>query len=336
MALLTLKPYLGGEKAEEAVRNAISALLDAGTKHAIQADAEEYESFRQDVARLLGKAGSGAELTLEQLLINVRTVAHAIESYNSRTSRIIRKQTSELRNMITMLTQAVVKIAGSSTRSGEALDNIKSHLESAAATEDIQGIRYRLGDCLNFVCEEFTRQKEAADSMMSDLKSQINNAQASVADNREFDRVTGLPLRQTAEAAFQEALSRGKHYILTLVLDRLQSINARFGSDVGDQVLRALRTHVETGLLAKGDRLFRWTGPALVVLMPRQQDLHQVRGAIRRFLDTVERGEFDIEGRTVLIPLSVAWSVIALIAPAENAPKYIERFVADQMPRDYI
>ena len=119
-------------------------------------------------------------------------------------------------------------------------------------------------------------------------------------------------------------------------MDRLQSINARFGGDVGDQVLKALRTHVEASLMRKEDRLFRWVGPAMVLLMPRQQDINQVRSAARRAIERVAQREFDVGGRTVLIPLSVAWSVIALIGPPENAPKFIERFVAGQMPRDYV
>jgi diguanylate cyclase (GGDEF)-like protein len=334
MSTVTLKRYSDGQEPEKAVRSAISLLLDAATEHAVQADAEEYESFRQDIA-LLNPLDSSAG-GLEQLLFNVGALAQAIVDYNARTTRTIGKQATELRNMIAMLTQAVVEIAGSSSQSKEALESIKVNLEGAAV-EDIQSVGHKLRGCLEFVCEESSRQKTAADSLVHDLKQEISCAQARAARIPEVDRATGLPLRAAAESAFVEALAtKQKHYVLTLVMDRLQSINARFGGDVGDQVLKALRTHVEASLMDKEDRLFRWVGPAMILLMPRQQDINQVRSTARRAIERVAQREFDVGGRTVLIPLSVAWSVIALIGPPENAPKFIERFVAGQMPRDYV
>ena len=103
-------------------RNSISLLLDAAVENAVQADPQEHEHLRQDIARLREVIGSDAESTLELLLVNVGAAAQAIRNYNSRTTRTIWKQSAELRNIITMLTQARVKIAGSSAQSVGALE----------------------------------------------------------------------------------------------------------------------------------------------------------------------------------------------------------------------
>jgi diguanylate cyclase (GGDEF)-like protein len=337
MNIISLKRHLDASESEVAARNGISLLLDAAVENAVRADAQDYESLRQDVARLREVIGSAGESTLDLLLVNVGGAAQAIRNYNSRTTRTIWKQSAELRNIITMLTQAMVKIAGSSAQSAGALETIKSNLASASGIEDLLSVRHKLGDCLKLVCTEVERQKAVTDGMIAEMQKHIDQVRSCVIDSSELDHATALPLRTAAEKAMSESLrTHRKTFVLTIVMDRLQSINARFGHNRGDQVLRALRKHLDAELIERGDHLFRWTGPAIVGLLERDQELNQVRSAARRMLETVGQGEFDIGGRTVLIPLSVAWSVIALIPPAENAPKYIERFVASQTPRDFV
>jgi diguanylate cyclase (GGDEF)-like protein len=118
------------------------------------------------------------------------------------------------------------------------------------------------------------------------------------------------------------------------VLDRLQSLNARFGQELGDRVLKALAEHMKDGL-EDSDVLFRWSGPTIVALIWREDSIEQVRKSVRHLFETPFEKEFDLSGRSVMIPIGAAWSVIGLIPPAVNSFNYIDRFVAGQTPKDY-
>ena len=126
----------------------------------------------------------------------------------------------------------------------------------------------------------------------------------------------------------------GRKYIVTAVLDRLQSLNARFGQHVGDRVLRALAQRLQDSF-EDSDVLFRWNGPAIIAMLWRDESIEDVRKSVRHIFDTPFEKEFDIGGRNVLIPIGAAWSVIGLIPPAVNSFNYIDRFVASQSPRDF-
>lgn len=153
---------------------------------------------------------------------------------------------------------------------------------------------------------------------------------------QDADPVTGLPKQKAAEIALQELAGRpGKHFVVTAVVNRLQPINARFGHEVGDQVLQTFKGSFEKQL-TPNDRLFRWTGPALVAILDRGDTLEQVRTEVRKMLDAPTGNKmFDVGGRQVLIPVTAAWSVFMLIPPFTTAARQIQTFIAAQGSRDY-
>ncbi len=334
MSLLTLKRYLTGPEDEIGHRKVISLLLSGIAEHGVCANAAEIATFREEIQRF--RATAEADCSLDQLFVIAGATIQAMDSCNARTARLIRKQGIEMQNMISMLTETVISITGENERSTEGLRQIKQDLEQAVATEDVQTLKLRLGECLKKVCDESSRQKFEAAAVLQDLQRNVQNAQASVNADPDIDKVTGLLQVAAAKVAFGEGLkSPGRKCIVTMVVDRLQPINARFGKAVGDQLLRAMRKHIETAVLSEGDQLFRWSGPALVALLLRPESIDHVRSSLKRLLDGKIDNEVDVGGRTALIPLSVAWSAIALTPPAANVPLYIDKFVASELPRDY-
>jgi GGDEF domain-containing protein len=333
MSMVTLKRYLSGAEGEASYRKVIGLLLGGIADHGVCATAEELEAFREEMRGILEKAH--ADSSVDQLSAAGSAAIHALDSYNSRTTRRIRRQAAEMQNVISMLAQTVITISGGSDRSAEALSEIKRELEQTGAIPDIQKLKLRLADCLKKVCDESTRQKTESAAILQELQHGVQSVQNSAAAEPEIDPVTGLPRVSAAKIAFLEGLkSSGRKYIVMMVVDRMQPINARFGNSVGDEVLKVIRKYIEANIIFPGDRLFRWTGPTLVALMARQEGIDQMRAWLARVLDRKIENEFDLGGRSALIPLSVAWSVIALIPPATNMPLFIDKFVAAQMPRD--
>jgi hypothetical protein len=80
--------------------------------------------------------------------------------------------------------------------------------------------------------------------------------------------------------------------------------------------------------------MFRWPGPAIVALLASTEPFERVRARLKRFLEKPIERTFDINGRSVLIPLSIAWSVFALSSPLAVPNRQIHDFIAGQGYRD--
>ncbi|MBZ5577160.1 MAG: response regulator [Acidobacteriia bacterium] len=142
------------------------------------------------------------------------------------------------------------------------------------------------------------------------------------------DPVTGLPGRAQAEAALS-ALCQGEKpaYLAVLVLDSLPSVSARFGRRAGDALLRAYGSFIAE-VLAPEDRLFRWSGPALVALLPRLDDVDRVRGDFRTLLDQ-RKFQHAVRTSTRSIPLTASprWTLLPAMESARGFIEKIDTFV---------
>jgi GGDEF domain-containing protein len=118
-----------------------------------------------------------------------------------------------------------------------------------------------------------------------------------------------------------------------MVVKGVQSVNARYGFGVGDRMLRAFKEHIEKRL-PRTDKLFRWEGPAVVVLLDRKDPLEQVRAEVRRMLDTQIEEALQLDGRSVMIPISAAWLVSVLMPPLAIVVRSIQSFIASQGSHD--
>ena len=329
---MTLKKYLYDWEPE--LRRVISTLLDGMVNSAVRSDEKEHTALGERLKQI--EAGIDEEFSTDRLLGVAGEAIRELDEYNQRTTRFIRQQGAELRKMIGMLSESILRIGDSSQRSQRALDGIQTNLRLAHGLEDLRQVKVSLASCLEDLCQESLRQKEESKAAISELRQRIDHVEVIVPDAGDIDPVTGLRGRSTAEAALREMSGQpGRKYIGILVLDRLQSINARFGGAIGDQVLAELARHIQRNL-PPGDILFRWSGPSILVVMARQCSIDRMRLDIKPVFSKCLDREFDVGGRNVLIPVSPAWAVYGLVAPVATIVKQIDTFVANQVPRDYV
>jgi GGDEF domain-containing protein len=125
------------------------------------------------------------------------------------------------------------------------------------------------------------------------------------------DPVTGLPDHRLAELAFQQAIeSSARVHAVAFCINRMATINERFGSQHGDQIIMLYSQQLAQQLSA-GDQLFRWRGPCLVGLISRPDDA--TSGAwIRRLGATRFNHSLNSDKRVVLVPVSASWTAIRL------------------------
>jgi GGDEF domain-containing protein len=332
MALTNLKRYLYDQDPE--VARIVSLVFTGVAASAVRSDDEEYAELRRDLAGI--EVDLSEDFTVEHTAAAMAAAMRTLERYNQRTTRFIRQRAIEFQNMIKMLAQAVVRIGGPSELSSQVLAEIQRNLQQVSGLDDLQNIRANLGVCLEQVCQESLRQKEEARSAIAELQGHLAGAGTGPEVQRVIDPVTKLPAREAAQVALREACEGpGRKYVGVLVLDRLKSINSRFGTAVGDQVLGELTRHIELHL-STTDSLFRWSGPTLLTILRRQSSIDRIRAEVKPVFSKGIEKEFNVGGRDVFIPISPAWEVFPMTPPLSSVLKLVDAFVAGQNSKEYV
>jgi GGDEF domain-containing protein len=332
MSLTTLKAYLAGTEEAGMFRRVISLLLQGISLHAVEGDKADYDRFRDDLERI--QASVSKDSSGQELLVAAGATNQALANYGQRTTRFIRQQGAVLHNIISMLTQTMLSIGAGSESSAEHLRAIEKELAHAVMIEDVQTLKLRLADCLKNLREESARQRAQAQVQARQIQQHLEHARDCAQDSPdldgEIDPTTGLRTRAAAKSAFHAALQTpGRKYVVAAVVNRIQSVNRRFGYAVGDHLLKTV-SDLLGGTLAKTDRLFRWRGPALIALLEREEPIDVVQTEIRRISAKKIEGALEI-GEGVLLPVSASWLVLPLNASAGEMAKRIENFIASQV-----
>jgi GGDEF domain-containing protein len=334
--MISLKSYLSRDSdAEASYRRIIGLFLQGISLHSVEGDKADHDRFREDIEKCLSVLSP--ETPVSELLLVVGGALRAMEDYNQRTSKFVRRQNTELQHMVSMLTHTIITIGASSEHSVSRLQNIEKSIESTQAVEDIQILKLRLSECLEAVRDEAVRQQRDGQDALASLKKELECSQELMGSvkSQVLDEATGLPGKAEADRAIRAAVEspEGK-FVVIAVCGRVQAVNARFGYAVGDRVLEAFAKHFKKSLSAR-DQLYRWQGPAVVALLERAERLDRVRAQIRQFADVRLDQTIEVGQRTVLIPISAIWSIFPLAPPLDAFLRQLEAFTAAQVPRDY-
>lgn len=351
MSLVSLKRYFNSPEEESASRRVIWLLLQGISLHTVEGDRGDYNRFRIDFDHI--KSSVTEETPGEHLVVVAGKIVQLLADYGQRTTRFIRQQGVVLRSMISMLTETVVNIASGAEESAQRLQEIEQQLARAIMIEDVQELKQRLDECLTDLRQEAARQKAQAKAYTAQIQSHAPTPEEAslktetraaenplpqppepasdttdVENDEQIDEVTGLPTRSAAKELLAEQLQMpGRKYVIIAVVNRINSINTRFGQDVGDQVLKAVSEFVRSKL-SSADGLFRWHGGALVALLRREQPIECIRADIRKISQLRLEKMFDVGGRRVMVPLSASWQVLPLVPPLSDLTKSIDAFIA--------
>jgi diguanylate cyclase (GGDEF)-like protein len=331
--MISIKRYLTKQSsgAEGVFRRVIGILLQAMEIHAVQGDEADYKHFRDAIRRNADQFSD--QTPAEQSLVIAGSAAATLRDYNERTSRYIRAQSSEYHRMLTMLTETVLDVTQGSERSAHRLREIEQQLERASVIEDVRLLRLKLDQCLQFIQEEIQQQASAAAAMVGRLSETIQESPGRLemaAVGADSDPVSGLPGAPAAERALVSTAQGGRNaYAVAVVPNTLQAINARYGHEAGDRVLRKVCERLRSSLAA-GDAMFRWRGPCFIALLERGSEIEEVRSEMAAIAGTKIEDVTEIGGRTILLPITLSWSVFAIKGSPRHLTLRIDQFVATQ------
>jgi diguanylate cyclase (GGDEF)-like protein len=326
--MISLKRFLSADTdAVRALLHAVRVLIQGIGKHGAVGDPASCRSFRQSIDHV--SETIEGEITGDELLVHVGAVVRALEDHRNDFERCRGEHDSELQTMVTMLTSTVAAISAAGAANAESLCDIEKQILSTSELHDVRQIKSRLGECLQTIRREAERQQQETNETIERLRQALPPVEngASHPTPADIDRVTGLPLRSAAEAALCDA-SQGtpQAFAIVLVLDRLHALNLRFGRAVGDQILCVFAETLQRKLPG-GDRLYRWGGPALIVIS-RAVNIEQARGNISRIVDVPLEHNIETASRSILVPIAARWAVFPMMAAPRLLYKRIDTFAS--------
>jgi GGDEF domain-containing protein len=122
--------------------------------------------------------------------------------------------------------------------------------------------------------------------------------------------------------------SAPKSYAAVFYLHRMALINARFGEAIGNQVLLFCSQHLATTVTRANDSLFRWSGPAFVAILERQESEMAVSVEVQRLISAPISRFFETSTRSVYLPVKVTAEVIPLFhSNFAEVTDRLERFI---------
>ena len=322
MALISLKRYLD-DASGEGCQRMLALLVEAVTQHPVDVDHAEYQRFTAEVARILQQLP--AEPTGKQLLAAAEAIKELAAAHSHSVTGFVQRQGSELQNMVDMLTQTIKSLGSASEISATNLEHIAVQLKRASALEDIYQLRLRLGECLKNVRDEAGRQRNESQSTLQTMKNELSASQQRLSHHgieTDIDRVTGFAGRSAAEVAIHEAVEAGdSRYVVVAVLGKMQSINARFGYAVGDELLCEFAARV-AGRLCSRAAFYRWSGPTVLGILQRSEPLQVVQAEVAKWSKRRFPSRWSPARRT---PSSrrrpFGWCCRSLLRPATSSPK---------------
>jgi GGDEF domain-containing protein len=308
----------------------LQVLIRGIALHTLEGEPDDLKQLQQNLSAIAESLNN--ESVPDDLLVAIGKTLRALEEYNRRTAVIFKGQVEELRGMLSTMTATVMFITSSSEMSVKQLSVIEARLQRANSLEDTRQLKASMGECLTLVRHESQRLQAESRTKINKLKSAVERLTvrlkaASIEDSQ--DLITGLPGRVAAEEAIEAKIAARKDFVAVLfVLDRMASINGRFGRTVGDEIL-VTGAHALAQKLT-GTTLYRWSGPAFAAIFDPAVNLAQAEIRAKQAAATRVEKNIDVDDRSILIVITYSCHVQRVTGKtaADAVMKSMDAFMA--------
>lgn len=314
--MLLKQPDKSGSTEGNPALRALSLLFEALALHTVSFDPQELETFQTAIRRLDSRLRRDEDpsdaMTLAADAIGLmqgyyRKAEQSLNDQRREMVMIVRMMLTELHNASTSKDRANLLALGtafSAAQTADALREVKSKLSQAL--------------------------ESSRDDNVSAVLEPGRGADG------EVDEVTGLPGQRASLAAVSKQLSQQPGgFLAVFCLRHLQAINAKFGSEAGDQMLMLLGQHLQMKLQEAG-HLSRWPGATLVALMQPGATHGAVHADVVRAVSSRVSYEVTFQGRRLSLPFTLRWSILPVATgqtPADIAEK-VHTFARDSSGRE--
>ncbi len=295
----------------------LQTVLAGISRYTVDGRDDELALFRETLLRLSSEVKEQSNTPEVE-----KTVGIALEhlrDYNDRANRFNSDHLGELKSVMRTMTETITFLSESRTRSVHQLQYVEREMEQAAQMDDIKQLRARLITCLDVVREETVRLQTETQVAPGVASMQITRSTKPVEFPNRFgsmDGVTGLPTRKVAEQSIIDALEAGQESAVALfVVNRMPGINARYGREIGDEVMLRVSNHFAQHL-SSTTSLYRWSGPALLALAEVNDDFEDLKRSWIKTASTKHELSLDSEERSVFVMVDTSVNFYPLQAGA--------------------
>jgi GGDEF domain-containing protein len=332
MKILSLGKYLN--ETEDRVRELMVLLLSGTRLHAVGLEWRESRrsEFQTELGKIEDQISNAQDVQAISLLIG--QALHCIEAYHRSVNADVQAALSEYKQLSYAMTQTVGRMAQGNTDSIEKLQSIEKQMGVINSIGEIRILRHDLSGCLAELCEKTVRNREEGTRLVSTLQNRLQLSALSrlpgAGSHPDAPVAPGLPGQAEAMQSIRQAIQAHTcSYVAALLIDRFLLMSKRFG----DSVVARLQTLVAADIAQRFrpvDHIFEWTPGGFVVLMERTETLENVKGALRQVLMIKKAEAIEIEGRSIVLPVTISFCLIPLfhVSSAEAAGKDIDAFVS--------
>lgn len=294
--------------------------------HSYNFDDAEYAEFQSSMRKLrdqIGKAGDE-----DGLLLTAGAAIHMLEQHNGSLEKSLAERNAETNNILSLMTQALLEVVSGNADSIRSLSAIGSEFAQASKIDDLRALKEKISLSLNKLCEETKRQQKVLALLRSDITRVAGHPDVRAAlEFCEVDPVTTLPNVESAAKSIVAAWDSGvEAYVVLFALERVDSVNSRYGFRAGDEMLSVFSQHVLAALQPE-DQLFRWRGPCFVGLLEKRQPESHIASEMNRLANCRVEHVIQVKDRDVMLPISASWTMFSLRS-AQNVDDLLSR-IAD-------
>jgi len=300
--LISLNPFLKspGEQPVDGPR-AVSTLLDGIALYSFGHNPAEVEAFRQSLREI------GDEIALagdESASVLAASAVRMLKEHLEAVERHFAARHQEMETALALVSGCLIAIGDVDGKLSQELRESQRDVSAARNAGDAEAARTRLSLCLEGIRRYVLRRSQG-----TPLSSQIRSKD-------EIDALTGLPdSRQAVEAIITAWDLRDDYNAVAFAVRRLDTINARYGFQAGDEMLQVMSNHVKE-IFADKCLLFRWRGPYLLALTDKHSTELAILPQLKRLAYTNIQRTLSVRDREVLLSISIACKLVPLEAPS--------------------
>jgi GGDEF domain-containing protein len=283
----------------EGLNRILSLFLRGIAQHAYEPDAAASALFQNSIRRLRQQLDLVEDE--DSALLLAAAAIRALEDNTRAADAHLQARQNEFEKVIAVLCDTLLDVTGASEETMVEIKEIERDIARSRETETLEAAGLRMAAAVSVI-------RDAALT-----RSSSQNETEDVAPG-EIDGATGLPDSLHGAAAISAVWNyRADYYAAIFAAERLETINARFGLEAGDQVLHALSNHIAQHS-QPGDQLFRWKGPCVVSILQRRLPRIHVTTEVARTGAAHFEHVLSIKDRDAIVSVSTASCVFPLSA----------------------
>jgi GGDEF domain-containing protein len=316
------KPVAAGEDMAAVAWREFGRNLVQAAMHSPHLVPEDGAALRQALMAVLdGVKGEPAEEVVRKF---GQEAAAELERHNKATQQELSKTLGELRETISALSEGLTKLTGKSEVATH-IAALQTIVTSATSTEELEAGRAQVEGLIELIGRKEDERAQRQQSFVNELQRRIEElekaesrtgaeaARELVAQAPTTDTLTGVPNGVAArEAVLNCQTSDRPPHVAVIHIQCLDVLNARFGQRIGDQIVLTCCQHLASSLCRETDRIFRWRGPAFVVLLDRDDSPAGVGREVSHACNSISSSFFGEPHRSILIPVKMASAMIPI------------------------